>query len=311
MATRVIEDRRDRLVTILVAPLMTCSARIPVYTMVIALLFPAQPLKAAMVFTGAYGLGIAAALWAAMLFKKTILPGESRPLVLELPHYRLPCLRTALLHMVDRALVFVKQAGTGILVISLALWALATYPKTAAPAVAPETLALVQSLEAQGRTEEAGVLQAKIDETTSQRDLQHSFAGRLGRLLEPVLRPLGFDWQIGIGIISSFAAREVIVSTLAIVYGVGSDRADESPTSLYDTLRKATRTDGSPVFGTATCASLLVFYVLAAQCLPTQTVTRRETNSWKWPLVQFGYMTVLAYTAALLVYQTLRLFGIG
>lgn len=307
MATRVIEDKRDRLVTILVAPLMSCSARIPVYSMLAALLFAHDPWRAALVFSGAYLLGIFAALAVAMVFKRTILKGETRPLVLELPVYKWPSLRTAVLTMVDRARVFVKNAGTVILLISIVLWALATYPKSAPP---PEAVAMQQqSASLTGRAAEE--LQTKADRLISHRALENSVAGRIGRFVEPVIRPLGFDWQIGIGIISSFAAREVIVSTLAVVYGVGEDVAKENPQSLYDSLRHAERSDGSKVFTTATCASLLIYYVLAAQCLSTQAVTRRETNSWKWPALQLGYMSVLAYVAALVVFQVLRALGIS
>jgi ferrous iron transport protein B len=311
MATRVIEDPRDRLVTILITPLMTCSARIPVYTMVIALLFANQPLLAALVFTGAYALGVVAALASAFVLKRTILPGESKPLVIELPNYRVPSLRTAFLHMLDRASVFVRQAGTIIFVISILLWALATYPKSG---VDPESAALeaqAATLTAQGDEAGADALLEQVDALNARYQLEHSAAGWLGRAVEPIIRPLGFDWQIGIGIISSFAAREVIVSTLSIVYGVGSDKADENPDSLYDTLRKAKRSDGSPVFNTATCLSLLVFYVLAAQCLSTQAAARRETNSWKWPVFQIAYMSVLAYVAAFITYQAVRLLGIS
>ena len=145
----------------------------------------------------------------------------------------------------------------------------------------------------------------------AQHSLQNSFAGKIGRVIEPVIAPLGYDWQIGIGIFSSFAAREVIVSTLAIVYGVGDNADENNRSSLYDSLRRATRSDGTPIFNVATCASLLVFYILAAQCLSTTAVVRRETNSWKWPLFQIAYMTGLAYVAAFLVYQTLRHFGHG
>jgi ferrous iron transport protein B len=303
MSTRVIEDRRDRLVTILVLPLMTCSARIPVYAMVTALLFPNQPLRASLLFTGAYALGIAAAIGVAFAFKRTILPGEPRPLVLELPSYKVPRLRNALLTMYERAMVFVKNAGTIILVISVVLWVLATYPKSDPPA---EALAMQQqaaALEAAGDGDAAAELLAAAGTLESRHALANSIAGRMGRFIEPVIRPLGFDWQIGVGVISSLAAREVIVSTLAIVYGVGADVAEEEPQSLYDSLRASTRADGSPVFTTATCVSLLVFYVLAMQCLPTQAVTKRETNSWRWPIFQFAYMTVLAYTAALIAYQ--------
>jgi len=157
----------------------------------------------------------------------------------------------------------------------------------------------------------AAELTTRADLLTSRHALAHSAAGRLGRFIEPVLRPLGFDWQIGIGIISSFAAREVVVSTLAVVYGVGEDVASENPESLYDSLRRAERSDGTKVFTTATCASLLVFYVLAMQCLATQVITRRETNTWKWPAFQLIYMTILAYTGSWVVYQTLRACGIS
>jgi ferrous iron transport protein B len=311
MATRVIRDPRDRLVTILVAPLMTCSARIPVYAMITALLFPGQPGRAALLFTGAYGLGIAAALIMAFVFKKTILPGESKPLVLELPGYRIPSLRTTLLYTWDRAKVFVTQAGTVILVISMALWALSTYPKSNPPAAAERLVAESAARAAAGDSVGADTLAAEADALTARHALSHSMAGRLGHWIEPVVRPLGYDWQIGIGIITSFAAREVIVSTLSIVYGLGADAADENADSLYDTMRKATHADGRPVFTVAASVSLLVFYVLAMQCLPTQAATRRETNSWKWPLFQLAYMSALAYGAAFLAYQTLRLLGYG
>ncbi|HMP98073.1 MAG TPA: ferrous iron transport protein B [Kiritimatiellia bacterium] len=310
MATRVIRDPRDRLVTILVAPLMTCSARIPVYAMVTALLFPDDPVKAALLFTAAYALGIMAALTMAWALKRTVLPGETKPLVLELPGYRIPGLRSALLQTYDRARVFITQAGTVILVISMALWALATYPKT--DELPPEAAALItqaEALAAEGASEAADVRQAAADRLMVRHQLAHSFAGRLGKIIEPVVRPLGFDWQIGIGIITSFAAREVIVSTLAIVYGLGSDAVDENPEGLYETMRRATHADGRPVFTAPASISLLVFYVLAMQCLPTQAMTRRETNSWKWPLFQLAYMTLLAYGMAFITYQGLSLAG--
>lgn len=306
MAARVIEDKRDRLVTILVLPLFSCSARIPVYSMVAALLFADSAWRASLVFTAAYATGIFAAVIVAFLLKRTVLKGESRPLVLELPSYKMPSLRTATLVMLDRARVFVRRAGTIILFISVALWALATYPKSEPP---PEAAALQQraaQLRSGGATKDADEVLARAERLTANAALAHSTAGRLGRLIEPVLRPLGFDWQIGIGIISSFAAREVIVSTLAVVYGVGEDAAEENPDSLYDSLRRAQRPDGTPVFTTATCVSLLLFYVLAMQCLPTQAITRRETNSWKWPAFQLAYMTGLAYLTALVAFQIMR-----
>jgi ferrous iron transport protein B len=282
---------------------MTCSARIPVYAMVTALIFPNSPVKAALIFTSAYAIGIMAALGSALLFKHTILPGGSKPLMIELPPYRLPSLRTSLLHALDRAKIFVKRAGTIILTISLVLWALSHYPKSEPPAAAANLNTQAAQLEKSGATAQAGEMRSDANRRAAQSALQNSFAGHIGHAIEPVLRPLGFDWQIGIGIVSSFAAREVIVSTLAVVYGVGEDAADNNRTSLYDTLRRATRTDGTPVFTTATCLSLLVFYILAAQCLSTQAIVRRETNSWKWPLFQIAYMSGLAYAAAFIVFQ--------
>jgi ferrous iron transport protein B len=305
MSARVIENPRDRLLTILITPLMTCSARIPVYAMVTALLFPHSPLKAAVVFAGAYGVGVAAALSMALLFRRTILPGDSKALMIELPPYRMPGLRSGLYHTFDRAKIFVKQAGTIILTISLVLWALAHYPKTEPPTTAVAMTEQAAELEKSGDTKSSIALRAQADRLTAQAALQNSFAGKLGHWMEPAIAPLGFDWQIGIGIVSSFAAREVIVSTLAIVYGVGDSADDAKPTSLYDSLRRATRTDGTPIFNTATCMSLLVFYILAAQCLSTSAVVKRETNSWKWPLFQIGYMSVLAYACALATYQIL------
>ena len=288
MSSRIIEDRRDRLVTILVLPLLTCSARLPVYAMVTALLFPYEPLKGAAAFTGAYALGMVAALSMAFLFRRTLLRGETQPLMLELPQYKWPNLKNAFLAAYDRGKVFVKKAGTVILAISIVLWWLMTFPQ------APEA--------AEPAVVHAAVTEAEIpaDEALDGEDaLGYTFAGRLGHLIEPVIEPLGFDWRIGIGIVASFAAREVIVSTLSVVYGV----EDEDTGPLIERLKNVTRADGSPMFNLATCLSLLVFYVLAMQCLPTQVVTARETKSWRWALFQLGYMTVLAYTVALVTYQ--------
>ncbi len=309
MSTRIIENPRDRLITILIAPLMTCSARIPVYAMITVLMFPHSPLKAALVFTSSYAVGVLAALCMALLFRRTILPGESKPLIIELPPYRWPIFRTAFLHTYDRSIIFVKQAGTIILAVSLILWALSHYPKSHAPAAAVAMNERAGELESTGDTMKSTELHTAADRLTAQSALQNSFAGKIGHVIEPLIAPLGYDWQIGIGIISSFAAREVIVSTLAIVYGVGDDTAEKDRNSLYDSLRRAKRSDGTAIFNTATCASLLVFYILAAQCLSTSAVVKRETNSWKWPIFQIAYMSGLAYGAAFIVYQTLHYFS--
>ncbi len=311
MATRVIENWRDRLVTIIVLPLMTCSARLPVYAMVAALLFGDSAGKAALVFLGAYLLGIVAALATAFCLKLTILRGETVPLVLELPPYRLPSLRNALLTVWDRALVFVRNAGTVILVISVVLWALVTYPKLPDSEVRAATVERIKSLQAEAKgldESDSAVLLAEVDRLMGQERLAYSFAGRVGRTIEPVFRPLGFDWKINVGVLSSFAAREVLVSTLAIIYGVGEEAAEDVD-GLTDTLDRQTRPDGTPVFTTATCVSLLVFYVLAMQCLPTQVVTRRETGSWGWAVFQFVYMTLLAYVAAWIAFRIAMCFS--
>lgn len=302
MAARAIENRRDRFATILVLPLMTCSARLPVYAMITALLFADSYLTGAAVFTGAYALGILAAVCAAFVLKRTILRGDAEPLVLELPSYKLPSLRNALLTTWDRALVFTKKAGTVILAIMIVLWWLSNYPAPPETGPAAERAA-AQVAAAESAGEDPGHVAAQLA-------LEHSFAGRMGRLIEPAVEPLGFDWKIGVGVVTSFAARETVVGTLGVVYGVGEDVVDE-PEPLLNRIREAKHADGTPVFTVATAFSLLVFYVLAMQCLPTQAVTRRETGSWKWALLQLGYMTVLAYAASLITYQTLAAFGLG
>lgn len=313
MAARTIEGWRDRLVTILVLPLLTCSARLPVYSMVAALLFADSPAMAAAVFTGAYVLGIVAALLSAWVLKVTILKGDSQPLVLELPPYRLPSLRNALLTVLDRAKVFLQNAGSAILMFSVILWALANYPKLDEATLSSEVATEVAELRAAVENSEesdAETHQTQLDHLLARQHLAQSFAGQIGQAVDPIFRPLGFDWQINVGVISSFAAREVVVSTLSIVYGLG-EGAEEDEDSLVETLRRQEHDDGTPVFTTATCFSLLVFYVLAMQCLPTQAVTKRETGSWKWAILQLVYMTVLAWTAALIVFQTMTALGIG
>jgi ferrous iron transport protein B len=290
MSARVIEDRRDRLVTILVLPLLTCSARLPVYAMVAALLFAGQPLLGGVMFAAAYALGVAAALTMAWIFKRSVLRGESRPLLLELPTYKWPSLRSAFLAAADRGVVFLRKAGSVILVLSIGMWALATYPKLPAErlvTLAPETTETeIQSLQ-----------------------LEHALAGRLGKLIEPVFLPLGFDWRIDIGLLSSFAARETMVSTLSVVFSVGDDAS--GTTALRDALKAQVRPDGAPLFGVPTAVSLLVFFALAMQCLATLAVTRRETGSWRMAIFQFAYMTSMAYVAALVAYQALSLARFG
>jgi len=273
MAARTIENHKDRLVTILVAPLMSCSARLPVYLLMIAALLPGDTVPVASkvgLMLLMYALGTGGAFGFAWLFKKTLLKGEPPLMIMELPPYRMPALKDVVRQMIDRAGLFLKRAGTIILSISIILWFLATYPR------APEG------------ADESG-------------QLAQSFAGRAGHLIEPAIEPLGFDWQVGIGLISSFAAREVFVSTMGVVFNVDDPEEDTAP--LREALAAATWPDGRPLFTPLVCLNLMIFYVFAMQCVATVAVVRRETNSWRWPLFQIGYMTGTAWLACFVVYQ--------
>jgi len=279
MATRTIENRKDRLVTMLVAPLMSCSARLPVYSLMIAVLMPvSSSLYKAGIMLCMYILGVVAAFAMAWLFKKTLLRSETPMLLMEMPPYHMPVWKSVAIRMWERAGLFLRRAGTVILALSILLWALATYPKSSDP------------------------------HASSSDALSQSFAGKMGHGLEPVIAPLGFDWKIGIGLIGSFAAREVFVGTMKSVYNI--ETADkEDILSLRDTMGRERRGDGSPVFTPLVCISLMVFYVLAMQCISTVAVVRRETNSWRWPLFQIGYMTALAWVGSFIVFQGGHLLG--
>ena len=280
MATRTIEQRKDRLVTILVSPLMSCSARLPVYTLLIAVLLPeVASWKKSLIMLSMYVIGIVAAFLMAWLFKKTLLRGETPTLLMEMPPYRKPNVRGLLVRMQERAMVFLKRAGTVILALSVLLWALTKYPQPPNP------------------------------EATGSEKIAYSVAGRMGKAIEPVIAPLGFDWKIGIGLIGSFAAREVFVSTMGIVYSVENEGSKERISALSDTMREQQRPDGTPVYTPLTATALMVFYVLAMQCFSTLAVVRRETNSWRWPAFQFAYMSLLAYAASLLIAQGGRFLG--
>ncbi len=311
MSTKLIPDRHDRLATILVAPFMSCSARVPVYVLLTSMLFRDRPWLAGLAFFGCYLLGAGAGLTSALIARRTILRGRSRPMVLELPSYKLPALRTALWATFDRGLIFLKNAGTIILAICIVLWWLSAYPVAEAPheAVAlRQEAAQTESADAQRAAELAA--QAKALE--SSHATRQSYAGRLGRVVQPVFAPLGYDWQLTIGVLTSFAAREVFVSTMAVLLtGEGDVDLAEDP-GMIDRIRAATRDDqATPVFTTATSASLLVFFVLAMQCLPTLAVTRRETGSWKWAGLQLAYMSCVAWVAALLTFQGLSALGVS
>ncbi|MSP24712.1 MAG: ferrous iron transport protein B [Myxococcales bacterium] len=341
MATRTMERERDRLLTMLVVPLMTCSARLPIYTLIIAALFPATQLFGfvpvqGLVMVGMYLLSMLFTLAAAGVLGRTVVRGRRMPLVLELPPYRLPTLRSLLRQMLGRAGLFLKEAGTVILACTIVLWALLSFPRlesarmtqdvasVAASSVAianvaaspPNELASVPAIATATAALPAspicGTLQSALDEDARNgeraRRLEHSYGGRLGKFIEPAIAPLGFDWKIGIGLLGAFAAREVFVSTMGLVYGIG-DGADEESLPLRAKLKLEKRADGEPVYTPLTGLSLMLFFMLACQCMSTLAVVKRETRSWRWPAFLFAYMTALAYLTSLLVYQGGRLLG--
>jgi ferrous iron transport protein B len=330
MSTRLISDRRERLATVLIAPFMSCSARLPVYVLLVGILFPDDPLLAGIAFSGCYVLGAVVGLLTAIITRRTILKGRSPAMVIELPTYKLPSLRNAVLVTFERAWLFLRKAGTVILGICIVLWWLSAYPK-------PQVEDQVEALQARAvqveadrpelaetlRRDAAILAQAEgVEEPAAEDDDQFdgvaaesveiseagelalareevrtSFAGYLGRAVEPVFAPLGIDWQLSVGVVTSFAAREVFVSTLAIVFA-GTEEAESD--EVLDRIRNGRRDDGTPVFTMPVAAAMLVFFVLAMQCLPTVAVTAREAGGWKWGALQLGYMTVVAYVFALI-----------
>jgi ferrous iron transport protein B len=306
MATRTIETPKDRLVTILVAPLMSCSARLPVYTLLIAACIPDIKILGWLKLQGLtmlamYLLGTVVALLMAWLFKKTLLKGETPMLIMELPPYKRPLLRVVARHMWDRSRLFLRRAGTVILGVNILLWFLATYPKTGNG---------VMEYRSDGVMEKTATPQLSNTPTLRSpaelagEKLRHSFAGRMGHFIEPAIAPLGFDWKMGIGIITSFAAREVFVSTMSTVYNVGSaDESESGKQALAQTLREQRRPDGSPLYTPLLAITLMVFYVFALQCASTVAVVRRETNSWKWPVFQWLYMGALAWILAFIAWH--------
>ncbi|MDY0000562.1 MAG: ferrous iron transport protein B [Polyangia bacterium] len=332
LATRTLENKRDRLLTMLVIPLMSCSARLPVYTLIITALFPAKakvlgflPLGA-VVLLGLYVISTAMAMAAAAVLGRTVLKGKPQPLLLELPPYRLPSLGSVANLVKERSWSFLRTAGTVILVASLVLWVMLTFPRperykldypkeTAAVALAQKEARearakakVAQDLDGEESARKAELgHKERIEELGRMKraeELEHSFAGRFGKLLEPVIRPLGFDWKIGVGLIGAFAAREVFVSTMAQVYA--ADDGDGPSASLYDKMHRQRHADGTPVWTLLTGITLMIFFMLAMQCVSTLAVVRQESGGWKWVGVQVGYMTGLAYVVSLIVYQVGR-----
>ena len=286
MATRTIPSPRDRLVTILVAPLMTCSARLPVYALLISAFVPRREVFGpiglqGLVLLGLYVGGAAAALIVAAFLKRTLVPGDGLPFAMELPTYRWPTLRVWGTQVYESAWAFLRRAGTIILIASLLLWALLTFPRVEAPA-------------------------DMDDQAAASYALEQSVAGRLGHAVEPAIAPLGFDWKIGVGLVASLAAREILVATLAQIYAAEQTDEDDGGSSLREALRSDRRADGSLVFDPPTVGALLVFFVFALQCTSTIAIIKRETNSWRWPAFAFTYLFVLAYVAS---FATHRIVG--
>jgi len=313
MATRTIENKRDRLVTMLCLPLVSCSARLPVYVLITAVVFPQNQRVGGILTMGAlvlfamYSLSVIAAIGAAAVMKRTVLKGPRLPLVLELPPYRRPVVRNLLLTTWRRVRKFLIDAGTIILAMTIVLWAMLSFPKSdeIAQRYADARAQVVKTVP---KAEQKDRL-AELSAQENGEQIRNSIGGRVGRAIEPAIEPLGFDWRIGVGIIGAFAAREVFVSTLGIVFGI--EEADEESKDLRSSLTGAKRADGSPLMTPLAGIALMVFFVLACQCMSTVVVVRTETGTWRWPLFMVGYMTVLAYVCTLAVYQGGKLMGWG
>ncbi len=302
MSARNIENKKERLLTIMITPLMSCSARLPVYTILIALVIPSKLYFGflslqGLVMMGLYLLGTVMALIVAWVMKWFIKSLERSYFILELPVYRSPRWKNVFYTMIEKAKIFIFDAGKVIMLISLLLWALSTY----GPA---EKMKAVSAKYDRMLTNDPGK-KTEIEKLRKTELLQSSYAGTLGKAIEPAIRPLGYDWKIGIALITSFAAREVFVGTMATLYSVGEDKASNNST-LRHKMSSAVREDGTKVYTLAAGLSLLVFYVLAMQCMSTLAVVKRETRSWKWPLIQLVYMTVLAYVMSFMVFQLFK-----
>lgn len=301
MATRTIDNWKDRLITIMVTPFMTCSARLPVYTILIALAVPSQKVLGFFNLQGLalmvlYLLGFIAAIVTAALFSKFSKLESDSSLILEMPDYKMPRWPNVGITIFLKSKSFVVEAGKVIFAISILLWVLSTFGPNNSVEDAQQSLASSQS-------EWTELQEAEQDQMIQSWQLEHSYAGILGKFIEPAIQPLGYDWKIGIALITSFAAREVFVGTIATIYSVGGDPEDER--SIRQRMKQQKRDDGTPVYTLATAVSLLLFYAFAMQCMSTVAVVARETNSWKWPTIQVVFMTVLAYLSAFIAYQTL------
>jgi len=301
MSARNIENRKERLLTILITPLMSCSARLPVYTILIGLVIPKTYLLGflgvqGLVMMGLYLLGLVMALIVSYVAKWFINIKERSFFILELPTYRSPRWNNLIPTMISKAKIFVFDAGKVIMVISLILWGLSSFGPG-------RSMQRVTERYEQLKTQ-PGANHAQLNKELSTAKLESSYAGILGKTIEPVITPLGYDWKIGIALITSFAAREVFVGTMATLYSVGDDDADGLV--LKEKMKAAKRPDGTPVFNLASGLSLMIFYVFAMQCMSTLVIVKKETKTWKWPIIQLIYMTGLAYVMSWIVYQIFK-----
>lgn len=349
MAARTIDDRRDRMATILVAPLMSCSARLPVYTIFIAAFIPERSLLwffnvQGIVLLAMYLVGAVVAIPVTFILKKTLLKAKTPSFLIELPSYRWPLLKNVFYRMYERAREFVIRAGTIILAVSIVIWALTYYPRPdtieeehghrveyindvytgkladadfnvsaiPAPGSGEDLAAFLDEGGLSLNEEQAGIMDAwvfKLYALETQANgayLRQSYLARAGKFVEPVVKPLGWDWRVGMAVIASFPAREVIVATLGVIFDLGGD-ADEDNKGLIGKVRGAKWPDGRPLFNIPVAVGLMVFFALCMQCAATLAIMKRETNSWRWPVFSFVYMTGLAYFGALIVYQGLSL----
>lgn len=316
MATRTIENMRDRLTTILIAPLMSCSARLPVYTVMIAAFIPETDyfggwisLRGLTLFA-MYAVGLAVAVPVAWILKKTLLKGETPPFLIELPSYKTPGWRTVMLRVYDSGKAFVRRAGTIILAVSVVVWALSYFPHSSdVGAKFDKEREAVNGSSATAEEKEKQL--GEIEMAESGEYLRQSYFGRMGHAVEGVFTPLGWDWRISMAAMASFPAREVVVATLGTIFNLGKDQDDESET-LLAALKEATwENSDRKLFNVPVALSLMVFFALCSQCAATLATIKRETNTWRWPLFSFGYMTALAYFGAMLVYQVTISLGWG
>lgn len=306
MSARNIESWKDRIITIMVTPLVSCSARLPVYTLLISLVVPDEKVWGifslqGLTLMGMYLISIITAVLVALVFKFIIKAKERSYFIMELPVYRMPRWKNVLFTMYEKSKTFVLEAGKVIIAISIVLWVMATYgPSSRFEAIDKK----YEAIEANS----TDTLQlASLERDKAAERLENSYAGILGRTIEPVIKPLGYDWKIGIALITSFAAREAFVGTMATIYSVEGADSEDGELRLRDKIAAAKNPEtGLPVFTVAAAFSLMLFYAFAMQCMSTVAIVYRETKSWKWPVIQLVYMTGLAYIAALLAYQLLK-----